>query len=568
MATIKKGADELLFLPLGGAGEIGMNLNLYGYGGKWLMVDLGVGFADESLPGIDLVLPDPGFIAERREDLVGLVLTHAHEDHLGAVPYLWPRLGCPVYATPFAAAILRHKLREADLLGRVPLTEIAPGASLALDPFEVSYIPVTHSIPEAHALAIRTPLGTVLHSGDWKLDPEPTLGPPTDERALMALGEAGVLAMVCDSTNALEAGESGSEGALRESLQRLVGRYRRRVAVTTFASHIARIQTLAVAAAACGRHTAIVGRALQRALNAAREAGYLGDLPRFLEAREAGRLPPDKVLLVCAGCQGEPRGAISRIAFGQHADVALEAGDVVIFSSKIIPGNELAIGRLHNQLIRNGVEVVTEKDEFVHVSGHPNQGELERMYRWIRPRLAVPIHGEARHLSKHARLARSFGVPEVAVPVDGDVVRLAPEPSGVVGQVPAGRLALDGKQLVEIESPAIKARRRVMHNGSAVATLVADGEGRLLAPPSVVVVGLDGGGAGCEERAAQAVAEAVAGLPPAALRDDDRLAEAARIAAGRSLKAASGKRPLIQAQVIRVPSPEGQAPARDGKAVR
>ena len=567
MATTEQRTDELIFLPLGGAGEIGMNLNLYGCGGKWLMVDLGVTFGDDSLPGIDLVLPDPRFIAERREDLLGLVLTHAHEDHLGAVPHLWPRLGCPVYATPFAAAILRHKLREAGLLRRVPLNEIGLGGSLTLEPFEVSFIPVTHSIPEANALVIRTPLGTVLHTGDWKLDPEPMLGPLTDERALKDLGEDGVVAMVCDSTNVFQSGESGSEAELRSSLERLVKRYRRRVAVTTFASHIARIETLAVVAAACGRHAVLVGRALWRALGAARESGYLGDVPPFLEAGEAGYLPPDKVLLVCAGCQGEPRGAISRIAFGQHADIALEAGDVVIFSSKIIPGNELAIGRVHNQLVRGGIEVITEKDHFVHVSGHPNRGELERMYRWVRPRLAVPVHGEPRHLYEHARLARSLGVPEVVVPANGALVRLAPEPAGVVGQVPAGRLVLDGERLIEAESPAIKARRRAMHSGSAVATLVADGEGRLLAPPSVVVFGLDGAGADCEAEAARAVADAVAGLPAAVLRDDHSFAEAARRAARRSLKASSGKRPLVQARIIRLPSPQGRMADKQGEGV-
>ena len=555
MGKKTKTAEELLFLPLGGAGEIGMNLNLYGYGGKWLMVDLGITFADESLPGIDLVMPDPQFIVERRDDLVGLVLTHAHEDHLGAVPYLWPRLGCPVYATPFAASILRRKLREAKLLDQVPITELSPGDSVTLGPFEVAYISITHSIPESNALAIRTPLGTVLHTGDWKLDPEPLLGPVTDEAALVAQGDSDVIALVCDSTNVFEPGESGSEAQVRASLKELVGRRTGLVAVTTFASNIARIESVAAIAAACGRHATLVGRSLTQMVQAARENGYLANVPRFLEAGEVGALPPEKVLLLCTGCQGEPRGAMSRIAFGDHPHVGLKAGDTVIFSSKIIPGNEVAIGRVHNQLVRNGIEVITEKDHFVHVSGHPNRDELARMYRWIRPRVAVPVHGESRHLNEHARLARSLQVPEVVVAENGALVRLWPGPSSVVEHVPSGRLVLDGDRLVAVDNAAVRSRRRVMYDGAAVVTLVVDGEGRLSAPPSVVAFGLDGDGAGPEAQAAEAVARAVAGLSPSVLRDDDAIAEAARRAARRGLKAASGKRPLIQAQVIRVPSP-------------
>ena len=556
-------AGELLFLPLGGAGEIGMNLNLYGWGGKWLMVDLGVTFADESLPGIDLVMPDPRFIADRRDDLVGLVLTHAHEDHLGAVPYLWPKLRCPVYATGFTASILRRKLREAKLLDEVPLTEVPLGGSLTLGPFDVTYVSVTHSIPEANALIIRTPSGTVLHTGDWKLDPDPMLGPLTDEAALAACGDGGILALVCDSTNVFHAGESGSEAQVRASLMDLVGRCEKGVAVTTFASHIARIETIAAVAAACGRHVALVGRSLHNSVKAARENGYLGDLPPFIEVGDVGYLPPDERLLLCTGCQGEPRGAMSRIAFDGHAEITLEAGDTVIFSSKMIPGNETAIGRVYNQLVRKGIDVIGEKDHLVHVSGHPNRDELARMYRWIRPRVAVPVHGEARHLAEHARLARRLEVPEVVVVENGAVVRLAPGPAAVVDHVPAGRLVRDGERLMAAESPAIKTRRRIMHSGSAVVTLVADGEGRLLASPSVVVFGLDGTGAGWEAEAAAAAAEAVAGLPRAVLRDDESLAEAARRAVGRILRAASGKRPLIEAQVIRVASPQGVAIDRE-----
>ena len=549
-----KNGGELLFLALGGVGEIGMNLSLYGYAGKWLMVDLGITFADDSLPGIDLVMADPGFIVERREDLVGLVLTHAHEDHLGAVPHLWPRLRCPVYATPFTAAMLRPKLAEAGLLDQVPLHEVAPGGQLELGPFAVRYIRVTHSIPESHALAITTALGTVVHSGDWKLDPEPLVGPSTDEAAFEALGDAGVEALVCDSTNVFQAGESGSEAAVRASLMELVGGFEQGLAVTTFASHIARIETLATVAAAHGRHAALVGRALWRTVGVAKETGYLGSVERFLSPEEAAQVPPDKLLLICTGCQGEPRGAMARIAFDDHPQISLGAGDTVVYSSKMIPGNERAIGRVHNQLVRKGIEVITEKDHFVHVSGHPCRGEIERLYRLVRPRAAVPVHGEARHLAEHAELARSFQVPEVVVAENGAVVRLAPGPAAIVDQVPSGRLVLDGATLVAAESPVVRTRRRLMQRGSAVVTFVVDDAGHLVAPPIVVVMGLEGGGADQEGEAAAAVSEALAKLPRGRLGDDDALAECARRAALRSLKASSGRRPLVEARVTRLDS--------------
>jgi ribonuclease J len=543
---------ELLFLALGGAGEIGMNLALYGHAGKWLIVDLGVTFADESLPGIDLVMADPGFIVERREDLAALVLTHAHEDHIGAVPYLWPRLGCPVYATPFTAALLRNKLAEAGLLDQVPLNVVPPGGRLEAGPFEVRYIQVTHSIPESHSLAIRTAAGTVVHSGDWKLDPEPLVGPLSDEAALEALGDAGVEALICDSTNVFQPGESGSEAAVRASLMDLAGGFEQGLAVTTFASHIARIQTLAEVAAAHDRHAALVGRSLWRTVTVARESGYLAEVERFLTPQEAAHVPSDKVLLICTGCQGEPQGAMARIAFDDHPQVSLEAGDAVIYSSKMIPGNERALGRVHNQLVRRGIEVITEKDHFVHVSGHPYRGELERYYRLVRPRAAVPVHGETRHLVEHAALARSLQVPEVVVAENGALVRLVPGPAAIVDQVPTGRLVLDGATLAAEESPVVRTRRRLMYRGSAVVTVVVDGGGRLLAPPAVVVLGLEGGGADQEAEAAAAVTRALAKLPRGRLKDDEILAETARRAAMRCLKASSGRRPVVEARVTRL----------------
>ncbi|HER20280.1 MAG TPA: ribonuclease J, partial [Chromatiales bacterium] len=374
------GPKDLVFVPLGGAGEIGMNLNLYGHAGKWLMVDLGITFGDDSTPGIEIIMPDPAFIAERRDDLAGLVLTHAHEDHLGAVHWLWPQLRCPIYATPFTAAVLRRKLAEAGLEREATITEVPMSGRFEVGPFALELVTLTHSIPEPNAVVIRTGAGTVLHTGDWKLDPDPLVGPTADEKALMRAGEEGVLAMVCDSTNVLVPGTSGSEAEVRENLVELVGRMENRVAVAAFASNVARVETICRAAEAHGRRIALVGRSLKRIVEAAQETGYLTDLPPFLPEADVGYLPRDEVLLICTGSQGEPRSALSRIADDDHPDVVLEAGDTVIFSSREIPGNERSIGRLQNKLASLGIDIVTARDEFVHVSGHPARDELVQMY--------------------------------------------------------------------------------------------------------------------------------------------------------------------------------------------
>ncbi len=481
--------SELSFLALGGAGEIGMNLNLYGYGGKWLIVDCGITFGDDTTPGIEVIMPDPAWIAERRRDLVGIVATHAHEDHIGAIPYLWPQLGCPIYATAFTAALLKRKLAEVDLLRRATIIEVPVEGRFIVGPFDVELIRLTHSIPEPMALAIRTPSGVVLHTGDWKFDPEPLIGEIADEAGLRALGEAGVLALVGDSTNVFRPGESGSEAEVRSNLMRLVGNYKGRVAVACFASNVARLESLARVAEAHGRHAALIGRSLWRIYDAARETGYLTDIPAFVTEHDAGFLPRDKVLLICTGSQGEPRSALTRIAAGNHPHVTLEQGDVAIFSSRIIPGNERPIGRLHNQLSRLGVEVVSElDDQGVHVSGHPARDELVRMYQWVRPRIAIPVHGEMRHLAEHAKLARECQVPQALVVENGAMVRLAPEPAGIVDHVPSGRLALDGKRLMPLDSGPVQARKRLMRNGAVVLTLVLSRDGklrsdRLIGPP-------------------------------------------------------------------------------------
>ncbi|MFA5122231.1 ribonuclease J [Zavarzinia sp.] len=548
--TRRPRADELLFVPLGGSGEIGMNLNLYGHAGKWLMVDLGVTFADERLPGVDLVMPDPGFIEERKDDLVALVLTHAHEDHIGAVPYLWDRLRCPIYATPFTAALVRRKLKEVGLEREAPLHILPMNGRVELGPFACELVTLTHSIPEPNAVVIETPLGVVLHTGDWKLDPEPLVGTVADSRRLDELGSAGVLAMVCDSTNVFSPGTSGSEAEVREKLIEMVAPLTGRVAVTTFASNVARIASIAVAAQAADRHLVLVGRSMHRVVEAARETGYLQDLPPVLDEDEAGYLPKDKVLYLCTGSQGEPRGAMARIARGEHRHISLGAGDTAIFSSKIIPGNEVSLGEVHNLLASARVQVVTEKGNFIHVSGHPNRDELAQMYAWVRPQIAVPVHGEARHLLEHAAFAKTMQVRHAPVIKNGDVLRLAPDAPRIIGEVESGRLALDGEVLVSIDDPAIVARRKIGFAGHVVVTLVLDAKGRLAADPEVVLAGLAEDG---ESDLAAEIAEAVeAALPRGRAADADTMAEAARQAARRAANRATGRKPVTDVQVIRL----------------
>ncbi|HUZ75097.1 MAG TPA: ribonuclease J [Stellaceae bacterium] len=547
--------DELAFVALGGVGEIGMNLSLYGYAGRWLMIDCGITFADDTMPGVEILMADPAFIAERRDTLIGLVATHAHEDHIGAIPYLWPRLGCPVYATPFTAAMLRRKLIEAGLEHEVPLIEVPMSGRFSIGPFEIELITLTHSIPEPNAVALRTPLGTVLHTGDWKFDPEPLVGANYDLAALERLGDEGVLAMICDSTNAMRPGDSGSEAAVRRALVDLVGRCQNRVVVACFASNVARLESAAAAAAAHDRHVALIGRSLWRIAQAARETGYLKDVADFLTEEDAAYLPRDKVLLVCTGSQGEPRSALTRIAADEHAHIVLEGGDTAIFSSRVIPGNERAIGRLQNALARLGVEIVTEHDHFVHVSGHPARDELQRMYGAVRPHIAVPVHGEARHLMAQAQLAAECGVPQSLVTRNGEVVKLAPGPAAVIGEVPTGRLAADGKSLLDAAGETLKSRQRMTFNGAALATIVLDGTGRLAAPPQVTFQGFGKPGDDAGDEWQRSVAEAVAALAPRERSDDAAVREAARIAVRRLARAIFGKRPLVEVHVVRLPAP-------------
>lgn len=544
---------DLFFCPLGGSGEIGMNMNLFACKGEWLMVDCGMTFADDWLPGVDLIFPDPAFIAERRENLVGLVLTHGHEDHIGAVPWLWSQLRCPIYATPFTAELVKGKLIEAGILDEVELHVVKVGGAIDIGCFKIRYVPLAHSIPEGNALEIGTPFGTIFHTGDWKLDDEPQIGTPSTPAALRAIGDQGVLAMTGDSTNVLNARASGSEQAVRDSLMEIVGGLKGRVVITTFASNAARLKTIADVAKQQGRKIVPVGRSMSRIIEAARKTGYLPKWPHAVSEDEAAALPRNKVLILCTGAQGEPRAALSRIASGDHRSIALGEGDTVIFSSKIIPGNEVALGRLINKLSLNDVEVITERDAFVHVSGHPGRAELEQMYGWIRPRIAIPVHGEARHLKAHARFARSLGVEEAIAPANGDIIRLAPGKAAIVDSAPSGRLVLDGNHLVAANSPTVAARRKILSEGFVAAVLMIDEEGEMIGDPEIITIGVPGFGDDdpLHDKLLDCVEETVGRTDRRAKRRDDNLAESVRIALRRQIRTETDKNPVVDVRIVR-----------------
>jgi ribonuclease J len=534
--------DELLFLALGGSGEIGMNVNLYGCDGKWVMVDLGMTFADPYYPGVELILPDLAFIEERRADLLGVVLTHGHEDHIGAIPYLAADLGVPLYATPFTADLVSRKLEEAGLAGELELNVIQrEHGSIRLGPFEVTYIPLSHSIAEGNALLIETPYGRVFHTGDWKLDEEPIVGEPTTEEELCELGDEGVLALVCDSTNVFNAEASGSEGAVYRGLLEEVKRWSgRRVLVTTFASNVARLHTLGEVAKATGRQLCVAGRSLDRIIEVGQDNGYLEDLPPPIDFDTAMGLPRGEVLIVATGGQGEPRAALARIAVDSHP-ISLSEGDVVLFSSRQIPGNEISIGRVQNQLSARGIVMVTDRQSAIHVSGHPGRPELEALYSWIRPQVLVPVHGEMRHMAEQARLGLANGIPQAVVQKNGDLVRLAPGRAGKVGEVQAGRLVLDGDIIVPADGEAVTARRRIARDGMLVVVLDAKGRAHI-----------EGIGLPLDEDYPTFVAEAQADVAKAlgALkgrsRDREAVVEAARLAARRAATRWSGKKPQVR----------------------
>nr|WP_233245733.1 ribonuclease J [Marinicauda salina] len=487
-------SEALYFVPLGGSDEIGMNLNLYGFGPeedrKWIIVDCGVTFGDLSTPGVDVIMPDPRFIEERRDDLLGIVLTHAHEDHMGAVAYLWDRLRCPIYATPFTAWLMRDRLAERGLLGEAPVHEIGLDARFEIGPFDLQLITLTHSIPEPNGLAIRTPAGLVLHTGDWKIDPEPQIGETTDTSAIEALGEEGVTAMVCDSTNVFTPGESGSEAGVAESLTKVVGEQKGKVAIAAFASNVARLQTAIRAAEANDRRVCLVGRSMHRMTNAAKAVGLLADVQDFVDEADAAHFPDDKICYLCTGSQGESRAALSRIADGSHRNVTLGKGDAVIFSSRVIPGNEREIFDLMNRLAGRGVKVITEKDRHIHVSGHPCRDELQQMYAWAKPKVAIPVHGERRHILEHAAFAKSLQVPHAVAPYNGAIVRITRDGAEIVDEAPAGRLHLDGNFLVDSEAESIRERRRLAFAGHLTVVATVDPQGDLVSGPELRAVGV------------------------------------------------------------------------------
>lgn len=544
-------SGDLAFLPLGGTGEIGMNLNLYRCDGRWLAVDCGIGFGGSEMPEVEVMMPDPSFIAERRDALVGLVITHAHEDHIGAVAHLWRQLRCPVYATPFAASVLRRKLGEAQLLNEVRIHVIPAGGSFELGPFSLQFISVAHSIPEAQALVIRTPHGVVLHTGDWKLDANPMVGPPTDEAALQALGDAGVLAIVCDSTNALVEGHSGSESDVRRSMAALVRSLQGRVAVTCFASNVARVETIALAARAAGRSVAMVGRSLRNLDQSARETGYLRGIPEFVPEDQAGTVPDENLLMMVTGSQGEPRSALARIAMDTHPNIAMGPGDTVVFSSRTIPGNERAIGTVQDNLVRRGVRIITAEDHLVHVSGHPARDELRRMYQLVRPRFSVPVHGEWRHMSSHAALAQEAGATPFLLE-DGDLLSLSGNRPEVTDSATVGRLALDGNRLVPINGGVLTARRRMLFNGMVIASIAVDADGHVRGTPKVTAPGLFEPDEAEALRIGREFVAALEGLPLALRRDDEPLLDAAKSALRRALGRRLQKRPLVDVHLLRV----------------
>ena len=556
-----KGQDELVFLPLGGSNEIGMNFNLYGFGPphdrKWIVVDLGITFGDLSTPGVEVILPDPEFIKEYADRILGIVLTHAHEDHIGAVAWLWPRLKAPVYATPFTAFLLREKLRQAGLLDEVEITEVALGGAIELGPFSLELITLTHSIPEPNGLAIRTPLGTVLHTGDWKIDPDPLLGGPTDIDCIIRLGDEGVLAMVCDSTNVFVDGHAGSEADVRDKLVLLIGEFKAKVTVACFASNVARMESVAKAAEANGRRICLVGRSMHRMAAAARSVGLMQGLKEFVSDSEAGYFPADSILYLCTGSQGEPRAALSRIADGTHPHVSLGQGDVCLFSSRVIPGNEIPIRNLQNRLADRGVRLYTEEDHpGIHVSGHPCRDELAEMYRWARPTISVPTHGERRHLLEHAAFARDLQVPQQVTPRNGDMVRLAPGRAEIVDEVPAGRLYVDGGVVTPENGDALRERRHAAFNGVIAISVVLDESGKIAAGPQVRAVGLPA-------EADYPLDDVLDDLADEAKKALDRLKgqergddEGVEMALSRAVKKASqriwGRRSVVETTVLRI----------------
>jgi ribonuclease J len=491
--------EEFIFCPLGGSGEIGMNMNLFAYGDsgnkKWLMVDIGVTFADDTIPGVDLIYPDPGFIIDKKNDLVGIVLTHAHEDHIGAIVHVWPKLLCNIYATPFTSVLIKEKFKEKKIDIGKNLKTIELNGSVNLGPFKVEFVTLTHSILEPNGLSIETPSGVVLHTGDWKIDSNPLIGDKINEKKLKDIGKNGILAMICDSTNVFNPGRAGSESDVRKSLLKIMESKNKRIVVTSFASNVARMESVFYCAKKTGRQISLVGRSMHRIYKAARQCGYLNGLIEPLEAKDAKKISREKIVYLCTGSQGEPNGAMMRIVNYTHPDVMMESEDTVIFSSKIIPGNEKKLYKLHNQLVKNGIEVVSEDNEFVHVSGHPNREDLKDMYKWVMPKSVIPVHGEHRHMIEHINFAKEMQVPYPVQVENGDIVQLYPgDKPKVIDKAPVGRMYVDGNISVGEESQSVKDRKNISFNGFVEITIIVNNSGSMVKAPIISFKGIPSNG--------------------------------------------------------------------------
>lgn len=559
---MSKNKDELVFLPLGGCGEIGMNLNLYGYGPKharkWIIVDIGVTFGGADTPGIDIIMPDIEFLEQIKKDILGIVLTHAHEDHMGALARLWPRIKCPVYATPFTKYLVDDRLEEAELRSSVTLHEVPLKGHIELGPFDIELITLTHSIPEPNALAIRTPEGIILHTGDWKIDHSPQIGEGVDDKALIALGDEGILAIVCDSTNVFSTGVAGSESDVREELEKLIGEYEEYgVAVASFASNVARLETIMLAAQANDRSVCMIGRSMHRMTEAAKSVGLLKGVRNLIDIEEANMISAENVLYLCTGSQGEPRAALSRIAAGEHRSVKLGKGDVIIFSSKIIPGNEKSIFAMQNKLADKGVEIITEKDRPIHVSGHPCRDELKEMYDWARPHISIPVHGERRHLMEHAKLAKSWGVKHQIAPHNGELIRLSIQGAKIIDVVPNGRLHEDCGVIISADDFSLRERRKMAYSGHISIAVVINDKGQMIGGPDPRASGFPHGTNGqllehLLDRIKSEAERSFKSLKPNARKNEDEVEKIIRSKVRRFIRDHTDKRTIVEVTAIKI----------------
>ena len=550
--------EELLFCPLGGSGEIGMNMNLFAYGKpnkqKWIMVDIGVTFADDSIPGIDLIYPDPGFIIDKKDDLLGIILTHAHEDHIGAIAHIWPQIKCDIYSTPFTAVLIREKFKEKKIDIGKSLKIVDLNGTVDLSPFKIEFITLTHSILEPNGLRIETPAGSILHTGDWKCDPNPLIGDKIDSKRLKEIGDKGVLAMICDSTNVFSVGRSGSELDVRKSLLKIMSRLNNRIIVTSFASNVARMESIFYCAEKTDRHIALVGRSMHRIFKAAKQCGYLKDIIDPIDSRDAKKIPRKKIVYLCTGSQGEPMGAMMRISNNIHPDVFIEKGDSVIFSSKIIPGNEKKLYKLHNQLVREGIEVISEENDFVHVSGHPNREDLKDMYNWVKPKSIIPVHGEHRHMIEHINFAKEMQVPYPVQVENGDIVKLYPgKKPEIYDKAPSGKLYLDGNESVDEDSQSIKDRKNLSANGYLEVTIMITPKGNIHNNPILSFRGLpvyekDEFVYGLEEEIEKTTKSFRIGNK----QQENNLIDALKIACRKFSKEKTGKKPFTNINLVKI----------------